>query len=87
MGRKGKRFYVEAHLTPDPETGGPRVYQRNDGSWGAAYEATIDVFELVDWPTDEEKAGMGAAPAQEAPAQQQAAQDPPNAVPSDKIPF
>jgi single-strand DNA-binding protein len=27
-------------MNPDRETGGPRVYQRQDGTWGAQYEVT-----------------------------------------------
>lgn len=37
---KGRQVLVECRINPDPETGGPRVYQRNDGSWGAQYEVT-----------------------------------------------
>jgi single-strand DNA-binding protein len=31
---------VEGRVNPDPETGGPRVYQRQDGSHGAQFEVT-----------------------------------------------
>jgi single-strand DNA-binding protein len=37
---KGRQVLVEGRLNPDPETGSPRVYQRQDGSWGAQYELT-----------------------------------------------
>ncbi len=37
---KGRQVLVEGRMNPDPETGGPRVYQRQDGSWGAQYEIT-----------------------------------------------
>ena len=36
--RKGSLVLVEGNITPDPETGGPRVYTRNDGTSGASYE-------------------------------------------------
>lgn len=37
---KGSKVYVEGRLNPDKQTGGPRVYQRQDDSWGAAFEVT-----------------------------------------------
>ena len=37
---KGQAVLVEGRLKPDPETGGPRVYQRQDGSYGAKFELT-----------------------------------------------
>ena len=37
---KGQPVLLEGQLRPDPETGGPRVYQRQDGSYGASYELT-----------------------------------------------
>ena len=36
--KKGRQVLVEGRLTPDPQTGSPRVYQRNDGSYGAQFE-------------------------------------------------
>lgn len=41
----GSRVLVEGRLRPDPETGGPRVFTRNDGSAGASYE--ISAFRVV----------------------------------------
>ena len=35
---KGQRVFVEGQLTPDPATGGPRVWTRQDGSAGASFE-------------------------------------------------
>jgi single-strand DNA-binding protein len=37
---KGSLVQVIGRLNPDPETGGPRVYTRNDGAPGASYEVT-----------------------------------------------
>lgn len=37
---KGKQVYVEGRLTPDKETGGPRVWSGNDGAPRASYEIT-----------------------------------------------
>jgi single-strand DNA-binding protein len=35
---KGRQVLIEGELTPDPATGSPRLWQRNDDSWGASYE-------------------------------------------------
>ena len=35
---KGRRVLVEGRLRPDPETGGPRIWTRQDGTAGASYE-------------------------------------------------
>ncbi len=37
---KGSKVLVEGRMTPDPQTGNPRVYQKSDGTSGAAYEVT-----------------------------------------------
>lgn len=37
---KGRQVLVVCQTNPDPETGGPRVFARNDGSYGANYEVT-----------------------------------------------
>ena len=37
---KGRQVFVEGRLTIDQETGGPRVWQSQDGSWRASYEVT-----------------------------------------------
>lgn len=42
---QGSRVMVEGRLRPDPETGGPRVYERNDGSPGASYE--VNAFRVI----------------------------------------
>ncbi len=36
--KKGRPVLVVGRLRPDPETGNPRVYTRNDGSPGASFE-------------------------------------------------
>ena len=35
---KGDLVLVKCRLNPDPETGGPKIYTRNDGSPGANFE-------------------------------------------------
>lgn len=38
--KKGKQVYVEGRLTPDKNTGGPRVWTANDGQPHASFELT-----------------------------------------------
>lgn len=45
--RKGSRVLIEGRLKPDPETGGPRLYQRQDGSWGASFEVTAQFVKFM----------------------------------------
>lgn len=44
---KGDPIYVDGRLTPDASTGGPRVYRRKDGTYGAAYEVTARDFKFI----------------------------------------
>jgi single-strand DNA-binding protein len=44
---KGARILVEGRLNPDPNTGGPRIWQRQDGTAAASYEITADGFTFV----------------------------------------
>jgi len=44
---KGRQVMVIGRLQADPETGGPKVYERNDGSHGASFEVTVDRLVLL----------------------------------------
>lgn len=44
---KGKKIYGEGELTPDEKTGGPRVYQRKDGEFGASFEVRATRIEFL----------------------------------------
>lgn len=44
---KGRTVLVEGRLQPDRTTGGPRVYQRQDGTYGAAYEITAETVRFL----------------------------------------
>lgn len=35
---KGRQVLVEGRMNSDPETGGPRIFNRQDGTVGASYE-------------------------------------------------
>ena len=44
---KGKKVLVQGKLNADYTTGGPRLYQRKDGTYGASYEILADVVRVV----------------------------------------
>ncbi len=39
---KGSLVLVEGHIRPDPQTGGPKLYTRQDGTAGANFEITAE---------------------------------------------
>ena len=50
---KGDRVKVEGALAPDPVTGGPKVWQKKDGTWSASYDVTAFKVEKVEKPDEE----------------------------------
>jgi single-strand DNA-binding protein len=46
--RKGSKVLVEGRLNPDPNTGGPVLFQKKDGSWSAAFEVTVNSCQFLD---------------------------------------
>jgi single-strand DNA-binding protein len=74
---KGRQVLVEGRMNPDPETGGPRVFTRSDGTPGASYEVTALTVRFL--------GGREAAAGFEAPGDEDV---PPEAdVEEDAIPF
>jgi len=49
---KGSKVLVEGRLRPDPATGGPRIYPRQDGTVGASYEITADTVRFLSSAND-----------------------------------
>ena len=49
--KKGSRVLVEGRLSPDKETGAPRVYESN-GKYGASYDVTADVVRFLNDKTE-----------------------------------
>lgn len=45
---KGSKVLVEGRLIPDKETGGPKVWQKNDGSWAASFEVNANTVRFLD---------------------------------------
>jgi single-strand DNA-binding protein len=77
---KGSRVLVEGALIFDPETGGPRLWERNDGGMGSSFEITMFTYKLLD------KKGDGPAPAFQGSAEG-AGFDFPDADDGGEIPF
>ena len=44
---KGTVLLVEGRLSPDPTTGGPKVYQKRDGTMAASYDITAEKIQLI----------------------------------------
>ena len=45
--KKGSKVLVEGRLTPDKNTGGPRIWQKQDGSSGASFEVTAGTVRFL----------------------------------------
>lgn len=52
--RKGSRVLVEGRLNPDPATGGPRIWNRQDGSSAASFEVTANVVRFLSTRAEDE---------------------------------
>ncbi|WP_322509182.1 single-stranded DNA-binding protein [Anaerolinea sp.] len=58
---KGSKVLVEGRLTPDPETGGPRVWE-NNGKHGASYEVTASTVRFLSGREDGEEGDAAGVP-------------------------
>jgi single-strand DNA-binding protein len=45
--KKGSKVLVEGRLTPDKTTGGPRIWQKQDGTSGASFEVTAGTVRFL----------------------------------------
>ena len=78
---KGSKVLVEGRLNPDPETGGPHIWE-NNGKVGASFEVTASTVRFLSGREDQDRnipEGEEAEPAVNT-------QVPPNVDPSE-IPF
>ncbi len=62
--KKGSAVLVEGRLTPDKNTGGPRTYQRQDGTTGATYEVAANTVRFLS-SRGEGSPGAASAPGEE----------------------
>ena len=58
---KGSKVLVEGRLTPDPDTGGPRVWE-NNGKHGASYEVTASTVRFLSGREDGEEGDAAGVP-------------------------
>lgn len=66
--KRGMRVLVEGRLIPDPSTGGPRVFTRQDGTAGATFEVRANVVRfLTSRAESEELMNSGASTSTAAP--------------------
>lgn len=63
---KGKFVLVEGRLQCDPKTGGPRIYDRQDGSKGASFEITASSVRFLSSP-NQSQASAANAPDEDIP--------------------
>ena len=75
--KRGMRVLVEGRLIPDLATGGPRIYTRQDGTVGAAFEVRAQVVRFLTSRAEAEElaanAGAGstaAAPVDDLPGEE-----------------
>jgi single-strand DNA-binding protein len=62
--KKGSAVLVEGRLTPDKNSGGPRTYQRQDGTMGATYEVFANNVRFLG-SRGEGSAGPASTPSEE----------------------
>ena len=74
---KGRQVLIEGRLRPDPNTGGPRLWTRNDGSIGASFEVVAARVQFL--------GSSGNVPANGANGHANGAAEP--AYAEDEIPF
>jgi single-strand DNA-binding protein len=55
---KGRRVLVEGVLTGDPQTGGPKIWTRQDGTSGASFEIRADTVRFL---SSKEEGGFDSA--------------------------
>jgi len=67
---KGKMVLIEGRLRPDPKTGGPATYTRQDGTVGASFDIVANTIRFLS-PRDEGE----AAPVEDDAGSSHAAED------------
>lgn len=70
--KKGSAVLIEGRLQADKTTGGPRIYQRQDGTSGASFEVTAESVRFLNTgQRDEEGGAAGGHSVSEAPADEE----------------
>ena len=60
--KKGMKVLVEGRLTADPATGGPRIWNAQDGTARASFEVNAQTVRFLSSRGEVEGGGMGGAP-------------------------
>ena len=70
--KKGSKVLIEGRLTPDKNTGGPRIWQKQDGSSGSSFEVTAQTVRFLSTRGEGDSGGapmdggdMATAPAED----------------------
>lgn len=67
--KKGSKVLVEGRLNADPQTGGPKVWQRQDGTSGASFEVTAQTVRFLSSNGDHgDHSGAGHSVPESAPS-------------------
>lgn len=62
--KKGSKVLIEGRLVPDKETGGPRIWTKQDGSAGASFEVSASTIRFLSSRGEDEGGSVpGEAPA------------------------
>jgi len=57
--RKGSKVLIEGRLTPDPATGGPRIWTRQDGNSAANFEVSASTVRFLSSRSEDESYQAG----------------------------
>ncbi len=57
--KKGSRVLIEGRLTPDKASGGPRIWQKQDGTSAASFEVTAQTVRFLTTRGENEAGGAG----------------------------
>ena len=68
---KGSKVLVEGRIKPDPNTGGPRLWTRQDGTIGANFEVVADTVRFLSSRADDGGYSGGGEEYSGAPAQEE----------------
>jgi single-strand DNA-binding protein len=58
--RKGSKVLVEGRLVPDPATGGPRTWTRQDGTTSASFEVSASTIRFLSSRGEEDSGFQGS---------------------------
>ena len=58
--RQGSRVLVEGRLIPDPQTGGPKIWTRQDGSPGSSFEISSNFVKFLSTRQEDDSFQSGA---------------------------